>query len=233
MGAETSEPRCTMAKLERYAKAKLKGKQYHFIGEYLIDFNATAAARRVGYSEKSAKKVGPALLRNPMVALVIHERTKRHVKSLKITAKRTLKEIGRLAFLDPRKLFDQDGNLKAITDLDDDTAAAVAAVEVVVKNVKVGSGENFTFEPEITKKIKFADKNSALEKLGKYFKMFTETRVVVGDPNRPIETKSKLVLEDLKAEDFLAAILKQRREERQAKKEADESHGGGGDAGIP
>lgn len=182
-----------MARIERYAKAKLKGKQYAFIGEYLADFNATAAARRVGYSEKSAKRVGPALLRNPIVALVIHERTKRHQKRLKITAKRTLKEIARIAFLDPRKFFDENGNLKPVAELDDDTAAALAGIEIVVKNVRTGTGENAAWEPEITKKIRFADKNSALEKLGKYFKMFVERMEHTGKDGEPIQHEITII----------------------------------------
>jgi predicted RND superfamily exporter protein len=38
-----------------------------------------------------------------------------------ITAERALKEIYRLATFDPRKLFNEDGTIKPIHDLDDDT----------------------------------------------------------------------------------------------------------------
>ena len=38
---------------------------------------------------------------------------------------RVLTEYAKLAFLDIRKAFDEDGNLKPIHELDDDTAAAI------------------------------------------------------------------------------------------------------------
>jgi len=38
--------------------AKLTNKQKRFVDEYLIDLNATQAAIRAGYSEKTAKDIG-------------------------------------------------------------------------------------------------------------------------------------------------------------------------------
>ena len=42
----------------------LTNKQKAFIAEYLIDFNATQAAIRAGYSEKTARSQGQRLLTN-------------------------------------------------------------------------------------------------------------------------------------------------------------------------
>lgn len=41
---------------------KLTPKQRLFVQEYLVDLNATAAARRSGYSKKTAKSQGQRLL---------------------------------------------------------------------------------------------------------------------------------------------------------------------------
>ncbi len=49
----------------------LKGKQQAFVEEYLKDLNATAAARRAGYSERNADKIGPELLGKTRVAEAI------------------------------------------------------------------------------------------------------------------------------------------------------------------
>lgn len=43
-------------------KQKLTEKQERFVEEYLVDLNATAAAKRAGYSEKTASRIGPELL---------------------------------------------------------------------------------------------------------------------------------------------------------------------------
>jgi phage terminase small subunit len=52
--------------------SKLSPKQQTFVGEYLLDFNATRAAIRSGYSERSAEVTGHRLLRNAKVAEEIH-----------------------------------------------------------------------------------------------------------------------------------------------------------------
>lgn len=44
------------------AAKKLTPKQQRFVGEYLVDLNATQAAIRAGYSSKTADKIGSELL---------------------------------------------------------------------------------------------------------------------------------------------------------------------------
>ena len=47
--------------------AELTKKQKRFVQEYLIDLNATAAARRAGYSEKKARCIGNENLTKPAI----------------------------------------------------------------------------------------------------------------------------------------------------------------------
>ena len=47
---------------------KLTGKQKRFIQEYLVDLNATRAAKDAGYSEKTAYRTGADNLRKPQIA---------------------------------------------------------------------------------------------------------------------------------------------------------------------
>ncbi|MCO5962347.1 MULTISPECIES: terminase small subunit [Sinorhizobium] len=83
------------------------------------------------------------------------------------TVERVLKELSRIGFSDLRRVFDANGRLLRPEEWDDDTAAAVASVEVVTRNI--GDGE-----VEHVHKIKVWDKNSALEKLAKHLGMFIE-----------------------------------------------------------
>ena len=53
--------------------ANLTPKQQRFVEEYLIDLNATQAAIRSGYSEKTAKSVGHENLTKPDIAKAIQE----------------------------------------------------------------------------------------------------------------------------------------------------------------
>ncbi len=47
---------------------KLTAKQERFVAEYLIDLNATQAAIRTGYSEKTAQMIGSENLSKPLIA---------------------------------------------------------------------------------------------------------------------------------------------------------------------
>src|SRR4051812_27986220 len=103
----------------------LTPKQQRFVEEYLIDLNATQAAIRSGYSPKTACEQGSRLLANVKVQSAIAEGRKKLAEKAGISTERVLKEYGRLAFLDIRKAFDENGNLRPVHELDDDTAAAV------------------------------------------------------------------------------------------------------------
>jgi hypothetical protein len=53
------------------SKPKLTGKRAAFVAEYLLDYNATQAAIRAGYSVKTAQEQGSRLSCNVMVAEAI------------------------------------------------------------------------------------------------------------------------------------------------------------------
>ena len=53
--------------------AGLTDKQQRFVDEYLIDLNATQAAIRAGYSEKTAKSIGQENLTKPDIQKAIQE----------------------------------------------------------------------------------------------------------------------------------------------------------------
>ena len=82
----------------------------------------------------------------------------------RITVEGVLSGIARLARADIRKLFDERGNLHSIRDLEDDIAAAVAAIEVVSRPVPGGQHG----EIERVHKIRLWDKNAALTNLARY-----------------------------------------------------------------
>ena len=78
-----------------------------------------------------------------------------------LTTERTLLEVARLAYSDPRKFYNADGSLKSILELDDDCAATIASVEwdeVKAEGRVIG----------LTRKLKQWDKNAALEKAMKF-----------------------------------------------------------------
>ena len=161
------------------AVRKLAPMQSVFVQEYLIDLNATQAAIRAGYSAKTAEQQGYQLLQKPSVQAAIAERQKEREQRTAVTADRVLLEAARLALFDPRKLFNDDGSPKGITELDDDTAAAVAGIEVVEQFE--GSGKDRVFVGYL-KKYRIADKNSALEKLFRHHGLYERDNEQKTDP---------------------------------------------------
>lgn len=71
-------------------------KQQRFIEEYTVDWNATQAAIRAGYSEKTADKIGSENLGKPDIKAAIDQR----IKALTLTADQILKMQSDLAQLD-------------------------------------------------------------------------------------------------------------------------------------
>jgi phage terminase small subunit len=159
--------------------AKLTDKQAQFVEEYLIDLNATQAAIRAGYSAKTAYSAGERLLRDVEIQKRLTKRAQDRAARTEITQDRVLKELGRLAFLDIRKAFDADGQLKAIHDLDDDTAAAISGIEVS----EITSGENVIGS---LKKIKLSDKKGSLELLGRHLQMWNDKLALMNKDGSPL-----------------------------------------------
>lgn len=152
----------------------LTPKQAKFVAEYIIDQNATQAAIRAGYSEDTARSIGSENLTKPDIADAIAEQLDAQQARTLITADRILREYGRIGFLDTRKLFDENGALKKITELDIDTQAAIAGIDVVTTgNAELGIGE-------ITK-IKLADRKGALDSMARCLMMFNDKKTVSVD----------------------------------------------------
>lgn len=147
----------------------LTAKQARFVSEYLKDLNATAAAKRAGYTATNADVTGPRLLGNVGVAQAIAERQAKQLDNADLSATRVLEEYRRLAFVDVRGFFDEDGNAKPIKDLTPEQGSALGGFEVLIKNAKAGDGVTDTIH-----KFKLWDKTRALNDLAKHFALLTE-----------------------------------------------------------
>jgi phage terminase small subunit len=108
----------------------LNTRQAAFVREYLIDRNATQAAIRSGYSAATASSLGERLLRNVDVAAAVDAGLAKQAARLQITADQVQTARRRLAFADPRKLFDEHGRPLSPNLLDDDVAQAVTGIDL-------------------------------------------------------------------------------------------------------
>lgn len=130
--------------------------------------NATQAAIEAGYSKKTAKSQGQRLLTVGDVQNLLKTHSRDLAAIVGLDTQRTLLEVARLAYNDPRQFFHGDGRLKDIGEWTPDMAAAVASLEV--QEGWDGDGEDR--RPVITKKLKLWDKNAALEKAMKHHGLY-------------------------------------------------------------
>ena len=149
----------------------LTPRQQAFVAEYLKDLNGRQAALRAGYAAAGAEVQASRLLRTRNVAAAIAKGQAERAERNHIDADRVLQEVLRVALADPRRLFHADGTPKPIHELDDDTAAAVAAVEVD----RYGG-----------LKYRLWDKNASLEKLAKHLGLYRKHQEQQGDPIRAL-----------------------------------------------
>lgn len=99
------------------------------------------------------------LLQRPEIVAYIKKLDEQFAMANKITAERVLNEIARAAFFDPRKLFDDNGELRPLSQMDDDTAAVIQEISEDIKGKRVA---------------KVLSKMDALKMLGKNLKLFTD-----------------------------------------------------------
>ncbi|QGP57378.1 Terminase small subunit (plasmid) [Piscirickettsia salmonis] len=94
--------------------SKLSAKQQKFVTEYLVDLNATQAAIRAGYSEKTANRIGSQNLSKVDIQTEIEKRRGKIEKKTEITVERVLAEYGKIAFSEASETLKNQDKLKAL-----------------------------------------------------------------------------------------------------------------------
>lgn len=141
---------------------KLNAKQERFCQEYMVDLNATQAAIRAGYSEKTSYSIGQENLKKPEIADRIAELKAKRQERVQVNQDDVLKAYLKIANFDPRKLYHENGVPKRPQELDDDTAMALSGIEPSDHGLK----------------YKASDKKGALDSLARHLGMFKDSLAV-------------------------------------------------------
>ncbi len=149
--------------------------------------------------DKTVDERACVTLKKPLVAARYAELKAKLAERNMVTIERVVQEYARLAFFDPRKLFNANGTPKTLSELDDDTAAAIAGLEV--SEIWEGFGEDRRYVGDL-KKYKIANKIGALDSIGKHLGMFIERKEITGKDRGPIE----LALSDADKMDLIRKV---------------------------
>lgn len=174
----------------------LTNNQRIFCQEYSVDRNGTRAYLAAYSSvkkEQTAAAASTRLLRNVNIAEYIQQLLDEAAKRTTITVDRVLIEYGKLAFADRRKLFNENGTLKPLSEIDDDVAACIEGVKIKTLHDKDGDETGQLIE------LKLADRKGSLDSIGRHLGMFVDRKEITGANGGPIETKQEII-ESLLAE---------------------------------
>jgi len=138
-------------------KRKLSERREKFCQEYIVDLNATQAAIRAGYSEKTAGAQGFYLLKDVAIQERLDVIRAERSEATQVSAFWVIEKLRRIVEADPRRLFNEDGTPKRVVDIPDDVACAVAGLEV---------GDSV--------KVRLNDRLKAIELLGRHLGMFLD-----------------------------------------------------------
>lgn len=165
---------------KRKANEKLdrKSMQLVFLHEFLVSRNATDAALKAGCASASAASQASRWLKMPHIQEEIRKADAEFADSKAEVRGRIIQELQRLAFFDPRKLYDPDGSVKLVSQWDDDTAAAIGYMDVA--EIFAGSGDQ-KMVIGLSKKVGLRSKEKALELLMKHLGMFAPEKVAQTD----------------------------------------------------
>jgi phage terminase small subunit len=136
-----------------------------FCQEYVVDLNATQAAIRSGYSERSAYSIASRMLRIVEVQKFIQSLQADLEKTAGITALRVLKEHEKIAFSSISHLHNTWVELKDFKALTAEQKACIKSISTKVLKRNIGTKE----EPDIVDvefvKIELYDKQKALDSI--------------------------------------------------------------------
>lgn len=152
--------------------AKLTAKQQRFVDEYLKDLNATQAALRAGYSEKTAYSVGHENLKKPEIQKAIQEAQNKRSERTEIT---------------------QDFVINTIVET---INRCRQAEPVMVKGEQVVEVDVETGELRPVWKFDATNVLKGAELLGKHLGMFKDKVELSGDADNPVNLGLRVVFED-------------------------------------
>ncbi|PRY14361.1 phage terminase small subunit [Pontibacter ummariensis] len=136
----------------------LKPKQDRFCLEYIKDQNATQAALRAGYSEKTAYSQGQRLLKNPEVQQQLAALRNQIMQESGVEVKSVVQELVKIAFTNVSDVLQSSDGLK-VKPFEELTPAQLASIAEISETInKYGT----------TRKVKMHSKLTALDMLMKH-----------------------------------------------------------------
>ncbi|MDN7495018.1 terminase small subunit [Burkholderia gladioli] len=150
---------------------KLTPKQQAFVDEYLVDLCAAAAARRAGYSERTAVCQAARLLSKANVQTAITAAMSKRAERVQVDAAYVVQRLVEIDKMDVLDILNDDMSLKPVSEWPRVWRQYLSGFDLA--EMFEGSGDERAMVG-ILKKIKWPDKVKNLELLGRHFSIFND-----------------------------------------------------------
>jgi len=157
----------------------LTKKQKIFCHEYVIDWNATRAAKEAGYSEKTAYSIGHENLSKPEIQAYIEHIQEDLAKLAGVSALRNIIELKNIAYSTVADFKDGWMSLKDFDSLDETQKSALCEIQYTTKTTPQGD-ESYV-------KFKLHDKQRAIEIMNKMLGFNAPDKVDIKDDRKLTE----------------------------------------------
>ena len=132
----------------------LSDKRQAFCEEYVVDYNATAAAIRAGYSPKTANQQADQLMKVECVKAEIERLKAEKSKRTGVTRERIMEELAKLAFANHTDITNDSGQLRK--DIVKEDSAAIKKIRT-----------RYLPDGSVEQEVELYDKSKALDILNK------------------------------------------------------------------
>lgn len=150
-----------------------------FCREFIVDFNATRAAKESGFSKKTAGQTGSRLLKNVKIQTRIAELIKERKERVEFTAENVLAELGKLTFTNIKDIHKHSDErwiyFKNLDEIPRDIAAAIESIKQTDKGIEV----------------KLYSKTKSIELALKHFGLLTENLNLSGEVQHKFDISMK------------------------------------------
>lgn len=182
----------------------LTGKMRLFVAEYLLSHNASDAARKAGYSAKTAHYLGAENLKKPVIQAAIQAAEADRFKRLHMGADEVMAElaaIGRSRITDMVS-YEADGVVRYVPSatLTPAQQGTIRKVKTTLRTIPTGADGPEIIETKV--ELELHPKIEALEKIGKHLKLWADRLEHTGKDGGPIETSTKIDLSGCSPEEL-------------------------------
>jgi phage terminase small subunit len=172
-GSDLIQPQDITEEQANWLLGQCNPRERAFVEEMLCDykFDMKAAAAKAGYANPRVQ--GKRLIQRPKVLQLIGKMLQDRMRRAEVTADRVLREIARIAFLDPAGAFDAEGHVLNPPDMPEEVRRALAGFDIEYEQHREDPESGWQSRGKKVK-VRFWSKDENLDRCAKHVGILKE-----------------------------------------------------------